>query len=108
VSVLLRLVSSVKATLKRTMPLPVPLVALVIVIQLAWLVAVHAQVGSVSISISRAVAPRSGTVTANGDTLKVQVGGGGIGAPACVTDTGVPATVSDPVRPVVAAWLATT
>ena len=86
------------------LPVPVPLAAPLIVIQLAWLAAVHAQVAAVSMRTSRLAAPSRATFSSSGDTVNVQGGGG---AAACVTVTVKPATLSVPTRSVVAVWLAT-
>lgn len=83
-------------------PFPVPDAPDVIVIQAAWLVAVHAQPGCV-VTVMVPVPPVTGYNALVGAVLKVHDGA----APACVIVTVWPAAVMEPVRPVPAALAAT-
>ena len=74
-----------------TVPLPLPLAALVIVSQLASLVAVHAQ-PAVVVTATLAVPPPLTIACVVGAAVKLHA------APLCVTVTVCPATVSVPLR----------
>jgi len=86
---------------KLVVPDPVPDAPAVIVIHGAPLDALHAQVDADAAMVKLPVPPPVATACVEGDTLNVQGGG----APGCVTVTGTPAIVSDPLRspPVLAA-----
>jgi hypothetical protein len=88
------LVDVFAATLKLTVPLPLPLAPAVTVIHAALLVAVHAQ-PVVVVTLVLPVPPAATAFSEVADNVKVQ------GTPACVTVNVCPATVSVPVRELV-------
>ena len=82
------------------MPLPVPLPPDVTLIHPSLLVAVHAHPDP-AVTVRLAAPPADVALGLVGDTVKLHA------VPACVTVTVCPATVSVPVRLVVAAFAAT-
>ena len=80
-----------------TVPLPVPLAPLLIVTHPALLVAVQPHVDAEAVTATDALPPLEPTAWLAGEIENVHGGGGG-GAPGCVTVTATPATVSEPLR----------
>jgi hypothetical protein len=83
------------ATVKATVPLPVPDVPEVIVIHGALVDALHAQVPAEAVTAMEPVPPVSPTFCDAGEIENVQAGGG---AAACEMVNGLPATVIVAVR----------
>jgi len=80
-----------------TVPLPVPLAPLLIVTHPALLAAVQPHVEAEAVTATDALPPLEPTAWLAGEIENVHGGGGG-GAPGCVTVTATPAIVSEPLR----------